>query len=725
MNISKIKVLSVVGLAFAGIAACNSNKSAPDYANWRMAGGNSSMNHFSTLAEIDTDNVKNLQVAWTYHAGDVDVAAMSQIQCNPIVVDGVLYGTSPALTLFAVDAATGRQKWSYKPEVKIEGSKAGHFNLNNNRGVTYWTDGKDDERIFYATGPYLQAIDAKTGKLIDDFGDHGKVELHIGLGNNASDLFVTATTPGTIYKDLYLTGTRVSESMDAAPGYVRAFDVRTGAMKWVFHTIPQPGEPGYETWQNKDAWKLTGGVNNWMGMTIDQKTGIAYVPTGSASMDFYGGKRPGSDLYSDCLVALDASTGKVIWHFQYVHHDIWDRDPSSAPVLVTIKHDGKMVDAVVQTTKQGFVFVFDRKTGKPVFKVDEVPVDTVTELRNEKLWPTQPEPELPKAYVRQSFTEKDINPYLPDSNKEDIKKQLAIYHTGHLFTPQSKEGTIIFPGFDGGAEWGGPSIDPDKGIMYVNASEMPWILKMYDVQQNATSKEDFGQAGVRLFQQNCMSCHGKDRKGGGNYPSLISVGKKLDENSFISFINAGRRMMPAFQHLPQEEKEAIASFVLDLPKEQKKPYVQHVSEKEHFRNVPYSISGYNKFITKGGLPAIAPPWGSLSAIDLNTGQYLWKDTLGQDPRFPYVKNTGTENYGGSAITRNGLLFIGATGDGMFRVFNRFNGKLLWSYKLPTSAFATPSVYQVNGTEYVVIACGGGKLGTKSGDSYVAFALNSK
>jgi quinoprotein glucose dehydrogenase len=722
MKISNTKFFCGILLTASCLTACK-DKTAPDYKNWGMAGGNSYTNKYSELTQIDTDNVKNLQVAWTYHAGDVDTAAKSQIQCNSIIVNGVLYGTSPALTLFAIDAATGQQKWAYKPVIKIiEGSTAAHFNLNNNRGVTYWTDGNGDERIIYATGQYLQAINAKTGQLIDGFGEHGKVDLHKGLGDEAADLFVTATSAGTIYKDLYITGTRVAESMDAAPGYVRAYDVRTGAIKWIFHTIPQPGERAYGTWGNKDAWKLTGGVNNWMGMTIDQKRGIAYMPLGSASMDFYGGKRPGSDLYSDCLVAVDAATGKVLWHFQYVHHDTWDRDPSSAPVLVTVKHNGKMVDAVAQTTKQGWVFLFDRVTGESLFPIKEVPVDTVTELKGEKLWPTQPEPQLPKPYVRQHFAQSDINPYLPDSTKEYISKELASYHSENPFTPQSKEGTIIFPGFDGGAEWGGPSVDPNTGILYVNASEMPWILKMYDIQQNATSAESYGQAGVRLFQQNCMMCHGKDRKGGGNYPSLINIGKKLNEDSFISFINAGRRMMPAFQHLPQEEKEAIASYVLGLPDVQKKPYVEHVSAKQDFRNLPYSISGYNKFVTKTGLPAIAPPWGSLTAINLNTGQFVWRDTLGTDPRFKGVKNTGTENYGGSAITKTGLLFIAATRDGMFRAYNRNTGKLLWQVKLPHAGFATPSVYEVNGKEYVVIACGGGKLDTQSGDEYVAFAL---
>ncbi|MDB5112646.1 MAG: Quinoprotein glucose dehydrogenase, partial [Mucilaginibacter sp.] len=696
-----------------------------DFGSWSMAGGNATGNKYSALTQIDTSNVKNLQVAWTYHTNDADTTASSQIQCNSIIVNGVLFGTSPQLNLFAIDAATGQQKWIYKPVIKIEGPKQSYFNLNNNRGVTYWTDGKDDGRIIYATGQYLQAVDAKTGKLIDSFGNHGKIDLHVGLGDDAADLFVTATTPGTIYKNLYLTGTRVAESMDAAPGYIRAFDVRTGAMKWVFHTIPHPGEPGYETWENKDAWKLTGGINNWMGMTIDQKRGIAYVPLGTASMDFYGGKRPGVNLYANCLVALDVNSGKVLWHFQYVHHDVWDRDPSSAPVLVTLRHDGKMVDAVAQTTKQGFVFVFDRDTGKPLFPVKEVPVDTVCGLKGEKLWPTQPEPVLPKPFVRQSFTMKDINPYLPDSLKQDIRQRLAVYHTGKLFTPQSKEGTIIFPGFDGGAEWGGPALDPNSGVLYINANEMPWILKMYDVQQKPASSENYLQAGVRLYQQNCMMCHGKDRKGGGNYPSLVGINKKLKEDSLISFINNGRRMMPAFHHLPQQEKEAIASYVLGLAGKQHKKFDVKPSAKEEFRALPYTISGYNKFLAKNGLPAIAPPWGSLSAIDLNTGKYLWKETLGQDERFKGVKNTGTENYGGPAITKSGLLFIAATRDGMFRAFNRYNGKLLWQVKLPNAGFATPSIYEIDGKEYVVIACGGGKLHTKSGDAYVAFALKNK
>ncbi len=712
-------------LISASLFSCGEKKET-DYAGWKMVGGNPSGNKYSSLSEIDTSNVQKLQVAWEYHAGDVDTAAHSQIQCNPIIVNGVLYGTSPKLKLFAIDAATGIEKWAYIPFDTIKGDKRGHFNLNNNRGVAYWSDGKDDHRIFYTAGPHLHAVDATTGKVIESFGTKGKIDLHIGLGEAFRNLFITHTSAPSIYKDLLLTGTRVSEGMDAAPGHIRAFDVRTGEMKWIFHTIPQPGEPGYETWEDPDAWKLSGGGNNWMGMTIDHDRDIAFIPTGSASMDFYGGKRRGSNLYTDCLLALDANTGKRIWHFQYIHHNTWDWDPSSYPVLVTVNHDGKKVDAVAQTSKTGFVFLFDRETGKPLFPIVETPVDTVTHLTGEKLWPTQPIPQKPAPFVRQSFTEKDINPYLPEAEQAELKEQLKNLHTGKLFTPQSKEGTIIFPGFDGGAEWGGPAIDPTTGILYVNANEMPWILKMLDADE-AAKVENYGQAGLRLYKQHCMSCHGVNRKGGGTYPSLLEVSKNYTPQTLVEFVNTGRRMMPGFQHLSTEEKSAIAAFLLDKKEELEKKYDRKLSPEEKFRKLPYNISGYNKFITKEGYPAIAPPWGTLTAIDLNTGKHLWKKILGVDEKMKAMgaKETGTENYGGPVPTKGGLLFIAATKDSKFRAFNKRTGELLWETTLPASGFATPATYEVDGRQFIVIACGGGKLGTRSGDSYVAFALPKK
>lgn len=697
-----------------------------DFDGWATVNGNSTGNKYSSLGQIDTGNVKQLQVAWTWHTGDADTAAHSQIQCNPIVVNGVMYGTSPQLKLFAIDAATGARKWVFSPFDSIRENRRSHFVLNNNRGVAYWTDGKD-ERIFYVAGAFLQAIDAKTGRLAGSFGNKGKVDLHDGLGDHVSDLFVTATSAPSVYKDLVLTGTRVSEAMDAAPGHIRAYDVRTGAMKWIFHTIPQPGEPGHETWEDSTAWKLTGGANNWMGMTIDQERGIAYIPLGSASMDFYGGKRKGADLYADCMVALDAATGKKRWHFQYIHHDTWDWDPSSAPVLLAVNHGGKKVDAVAQTTKTGFVFLFNRDNGDPLFPIVETPVDTATELAGEKLSPTQPIPQKPAPFVRQSFTEKDINPYLPKDEHEDVKQRLLSYHTGKMFMPQSKEGTIIFPGFDGGAEWGGPAADPTTGILYVNANEMAWILQMFDIKNDPTKQETYLQAGQRLYQQNCMGCHGREREGGGNYPSIREVNKKYDRASFISFVNNGRRMMPAFQHLKQEEKEAIASFVLDLKGDQQKKYETVPTPQEVFRKVPYTMSGYNKFLSKSKYPALAPPWGTLTAIDLNTGEHVWKTTLGVEDSLQRLglPPTGTENYGGPVITKGGLLFIAASKDGKIRAFNKRTGQLLWEAPLPAPGFATPATYEVNGKQYVVIACGGGKLGTSSSDAYVAFALPDK
>ncbi len=709
------------GLLFLFLLGCKT-KNDP-YRSWEMVNGNSSGNKYSSLLQIDTSNVQKLQRVWTFHTGDADTGSHSQIQCNPIIVNGILYGTSPALKLFAVDAATGIAQWVYEPFDSTKGEKKGDFNLNNNRGVAYWTDGAGDERLFYTAGPYLRAVNAKTGEGIESFGVNGRVDLRDGLGVDAKELFVTASSAPSIYKDLLLTGTRVSEAMDAAPGHVRAYNVRTGKQEWIFHTIPYPGEAGYESWKDTSAWKMTGGANNWMGMTIDQKTGIAYVPIGSASMDFYGGKKVGDDLYADCMLALDASTGKRIWHFQYIHHDTWDWDPSSAPVFITVSHDGKPVEAVAQTTKTGFIFLFDRANGHPLFPIVETLVDTSTGLAGEKLSPTQPIPQKPLPFVRQTFTEKEINPYLSAEEYAEVKARLATYHSNGMFIPQSKAGTIILPGFDGGAEWGGPAIDPTTAMLYVNANEMAWILKMLDVDNSSHDGEKEGMAGERLFKQNCMSCHGVDRKGSGNYPSILDVNKKLNKDQFMHFIGAGRRMMPSFDYLKPQDKEALASYILNNKTDQQKPYHPEWTDLEKFRQVPYSPSGYNKFLSKSGLPALSPPWGTLNAIDLNSGELKWKIVLGNgDSLEARGHHTGTENYGGPAITAGGLLFIAATKDAKFRAYNKRNGQLLWETSLPNAGFATPAIYELNGKQYVVIACGGGKLKTTSGDSYVAYAL---
>jgi quinoprotein glucose dehydrogenase len=716
----------IPALFFFFVLACTSHDK--EYNTWNNYGGNKENNHYSSLSQIDTNNVSQLQHAWTFTTGDADTAKNSQIQCNPIIIDSVMYFTSPTLRLFAVHAATGEKKWEFNPDSLFRNNQYMHFILNNNRGVTYWTDGQNDKRIFYVASSYLHCLDATNGRLVQSFGDSGLVDLHNDLGREAGDLFVTATSPGIIYEDLYILGSRVDEGPAAAPGHIRAFDVRTGKLRWIFHTIPQPGEAGYETWEDTAAYKHVGGANSWSGLTLDEERGIVFAPTGSASYDFYGGKRKGQNLFANCLLALDAATGKRRWHFQFIHHDLWDWDLPAPPVLVTITKEGKKIDAVAQTTKHGMVFLFDRVSGEPVYPIKEMQVDTTTELTGEKVWPTQPIPTFIKPFVRQTFSPNDINPYLPDTSIKRLKKELEGYRFGKMFSPPGKTTHVELPGFDGGAEWGGPSYDPETGLLYVNANEMGWLVTMNDVKPELkTIKENYGQAGVRLYEKYCISCHGAERQGAGNFPALFNLQSRYRDEDMLSLLSTGRRMMPSFNYITREEKEAIVSFVLESKEKQLKEFKRPPQSQDEYRSVPYVMAGYTKFLSPEGYPAISPPWGTLTAIDLNTGEHVWKTTLGEYPelRAKGVPPTGTENYGGPVATSGGLIFIAAARDGKIRAFNKYTGKLLWEYELPAPGFATPSVYEVNGKQFLVIACGGGKLKTKSGDAYVAFALPHK
>ena len=686
---------------------------------WEVYGGNKEGTRYSALSQIDTTNVGQLEIAWTYHTGDADAEHFSQIQCNPIVVNGMLFGATPLQKIFAVDAANGAHVWTFNP-LDSAGGNAGFFVMNNIRGVAYWTD-KEKQRIFFTAGSYLHSLDALTGKPDTAFGDNGRVDLHDGLGRDTRAQYITYTSPGIIYKDLIIMGSRVDEGPDAAPGHIRAYNVRTGKQSWIFHTIPQPGEAGYETWEDPEAWKHMGGANCWSGFTLDEAKGMVFVPVGSASYDFYGGRRKGANLYADCLLALDAGTGKRIWHFQEVHHDLWDRDLPTPPALVTVMHNGKRTEAVAQPTKTGYIFLLDRLTGEPLFPVDELPVPITTDLDGEKPWPTQPRPRKPVPLVRQTMTAQDINDLVSSEEQEAIKNKLAALNHDHMFSTPSKKGTLIFPGYDGGAEWGGPAFDPATGLLFVNTNEMPWILQMVDV-KNKTGHETWLEAGQRIYKKNCMSCHGPNREGGGNYPSLLNAPKLYSAMQLDTLLQSGRRMMPSFQQLSEEERKAVASFILDDKAAQRNKFATPVVA-DSFINLPYTGTGSNKFLTKDGFPAIRPPWGTLNAVDLNTGEITWKVTLGSVPEFEKKGiHTGTENYGGPAVTAGGLVFIAATSDAKIRAFNKRNGELVWEHDLPASGFATPAIYSVNGKQYIVIACGGGKLKTRSGDSYVAFAL---
>ena len=719
---SKIKSVFIGGVVGLMTCCTGCESKQKEYQNWEIYGGTKDNIRYSKLAQIDTSNVNKLEQVWEFSSKDHD--QNTQIQTNPIIVDQILFGISPKLKLFALEAATGVQKWIFDPyEIHPDEVKGqGYFSMNVARGVTYFSDQKT-KRLFYAAGPNLFCVDADTGTLVKEFGTNGKLDLHQDLDRDAASLYIAMTSPGIIYKDLLIIGSRVNEGAAALPGYIRAYDVHTGALRWKFHTIPKPGELGYESWEDKQAWKNVGGANAWAGFSLDEKRGIVYAPLGSASYDFYGGKRKGNNLFANSILALDAATGKRIWHFQTIHHDVWDRDLPTAPALVSLVKNGKKIDALAQPTKGGLVFLLDRTNGEPLFPIEELQVPRYSELIGEQLAPTQPWPKGIEPFARQAFTEEDINSLVEIEEQKEIRQKLQSLSTGFTFNPPTEKGTVIFPGFDGGAEWGGPAYDPETNLLYVNSNEMPWILTMVKKQEDIQETETYSSAGKRLYQMNCMSCHGPDLKGSGHHPSLLNMNSKYTLDTFHTLLQEGRRMMPAFSQLSEMERDAIASYVLDLKDKKEMVFNGNQTATNPYWDMPYTSTGYNKFLTKAGYPAINPPWGTLNAIDLNTGKIQWKIPLGETQEFLNKGiHTGTENYGGPVVTAGGLVFIAATKDGMFRAFNKHSGKLVCETKLPYPGFATPATYEVNGKQFIVIACGGGKLGAPSGSVYLAFAL---
>jgi quinoprotein glucose dehydrogenase len=503
---------------------------------------------------------------------------------------------------------------------------------------------------------------------------------------------------------------------------VRAFDVRTGKLRWIFHTIPREDEPGAETWP-AGASRTAGGANSWPGMTVDAARGIVFVPTGSASPDFYGGERPGQNLYANSLVALDANTGRRIWHFQTVHHDVWDRDLPATPNLVSVVRDGHRIDGVAQITKSGFVFLFDRDSGRPLFPVEERPAPR-SNLEGEETWPTQPIPVKPAPFARQRMTEADVTDLTPAAHDSALARFRRLRHD-HLFTPPSREGTVVLPGFDGGGEWGGAAFDRTTGVLYVNASDVPWIAAMRERVRPAAGAS---QTGEQIYAANCVSCHRADRRGdGGRTPSLAGVTERRTHTELRQVIERGKGFMPAFPQLTDAQKDAVIAYLggrasaaaSSAPARSDDPRAAAGATPSRFE-----FLGYERWRDAQGYPAIKPPWGTLSAIDLNTGEYRWRITLGEHAALTArgIPPTGTEMYGGPIVTAGGLVFIAATMDAKLRAFDKSTGALLWEAQLPAAGYATPSTYRVNGKQYVVVAAGGGKLGTPSGDAYVAFAL---
>ena len=617
---------------FSACSVAHKNTSAYAGSDWRAYAADNTKSRYSTLTQINTQNVQQLKVAWTYRSGDFSDSLKTTNECNPVVVDGVLYASTPELKLVALNAATGKELWRFDPlpppvlqemyqEEKTDIVPGTGYWVN--RGVIYWANGKD-KRIYYSAGVYLYAINATSGEPIQSFGNGGRIDLRQGFDRDIKGLHYNATTPGVIYKNNLIIGSTVGEGPEpSAPGFVRAFDILSGKLNWVFHTIPQEGEFGNDTWGN-DSWKKAGGVNAWAGISLDEKRGMVFIATGSPAWDFYGGDRPGDNLFANCVVALDAATGKRIWHYQTVHHDIWDKDLPCPPNLITIIHNGKKTDAVAQVGKTGYVYVFDRETGQPVFPIEEKPFPA-SDIPGELASPTQPIPVKPKPFARTQLTETDLT----NLNEKAHTYALEVFKksTAGVFNPISKQPTLIVPGTLGGANWSGASFDPETGLLYINSNDLP---------------------------------------------SLIGL----------------------------------------IPNETGKPYA-------------FKGTGYGRFWDPDGYPAITPPWGSLTAINLNTGDFAWQVPLGEFDELTAkgIAPTGAPNLGGSMVTAGGLVFIASTKDEKFRAFDKKTGALLWQTKLPAGGYASPCTYMVNGKQYVVIAAGGGgKMNTPSGDYYIAFAL---
>jgi len=706
--------LAVTAILVTGCSRSEKIKTVAELDNdheWGIYRGDQRSNQFSSLDQIDASNVDQLEVAWVYHTGDA--TKNSSIQSNPIIVDGLLYFVSPVGQLTALDAATGELRWKYDPRSPEQ--KNSEYSVIS-RGAAYWSDG-NEQRIFYSTDSFIHALDAKNGSVISSFGEQGKIDFRNDLGMDPEHVDTNMTSPPAIFENFLILGVRVGEGFGSSPGHIRAYDTVTGEFKWIFHTIPKAGEYGYDTWEWVEG-ETYGGANPWAGLTIDEKRGWVFAATGSPTYDFYGANRKGKNLFGNCVLALDARTGKRIWHYQTVHHDIWDMDNPPAPILIELDVAGERRDAVVQMTKMGYLFVLDRETGEPILEVEERPVPP-SDVPGEEAWPTQPFPHKPPPLVRQGFKKEYLTKRTPEAHAKALEV-FESYGPSVMFQPFSVKGHILFPGMSGGMEYHGASYDADRNLLYVNVNESSNLARLQPtVLLEDDSQLDSYERGKLLYQLNCSSCHGLDLKGLPPAIPALADNPKSDEE-LVQTIRQGKGAMQSYRSFSKEQLEGLVSYI-------RKPDGAPIDLAGHKTKTVYLLNGYIRMIDEAdGLPLYTPPYGSLAAVDLSDGTVKWKRPLGEYPELVEmgIRNTGTRNFGGAVATAGGVIFIGATADEKFRAYDTETGDVLWQFQLPFGGYATPSVYEIDGRQYVVVCAGGGQKvhRTASGDAVYAFAL---